>query len=105
MRLIDADALIMALRLEYPMMPMFKENQEEWEIKTEGYRKAEEVIRNAPTIEPKRGEWIEFDTKWGRSLYYCTNCMETSEVPTVFGNPLYDFCPNCGADMRKREGE
>ena len=52
-----------------------------------------------------QGEWIEFDTKWGRSLYYCTNCMETSEVPTAFGKPLYDFCPNCGADMREREGE
>ena len=66
-----------------------------------------EKINNAPSIdiEPKRGEWIEFDTKWGRSLYYCTNCMETSEVPTAFGKPLYNFCPNCGADMREREGE
>ena len=51
-RYIDADELIMALRLEYPMMPIFKELREEWDIKTEGYRKAEEVIRNAPTIEP-----------------------------------------------------
>lgn len=50
-RYIDADALIMALRLEYPMMPMFKENQKEWEIKTDGYRKAEEVIDDAPTID------------------------------------------------------
>ena len=51
MRLIDGDALIMALRIEYPMMPMFKENRKEWEIKTDGYRKAEQVIRNAPTID------------------------------------------------------
>ena len=51
MRLIDADALIMALRLEYPMIPLFKENQEEWGIKTEGYRKAEEVIKDAPSID------------------------------------------------------
>lgn len=50
-RYIDADALIMALRLEYPMMPMFKENQKEWGIKTEGYRKAEEVIKDAPSID------------------------------------------------------
>ena len=66
---------------------------------------ARSIIEEAPSIEPKRGEWIEFDTKWGRSLYYCTNCMETSEVPTAFGKPLYNFCPNCGADMREREGE
>ena len=55
-RYIDADALIMALRLEYPMMPMFKENQKEWEIKTDGYLKAEEVIKNAPTIDIP--QWI-----------------------------------------------
>lgn len=51
MRLIDADALIMALRLEYPMIPMFKESHKEWEKKTEGYRKAEEIISEAPTID------------------------------------------------------
>ena len=134
MRLIDADALIMALRLEYPMMPMFKENQEEWEIKTEGYRKAEEVIRNAPTIEPKakviaqvtfdeekmreivkeaverfkeeyeiepkRGEWKRrivdngFNADW-----VCSECGY--RIKTDFVD--YNFCPNCGADMRERK--
>lgn len=69
----------------------------------DGKRIIMNIIDSAPIIdiEPKRGEWIEFDTKWGRSLYYCTNCKETSEVPTAFGKPLYNFCPNCGADMRK----
>lgn len=53
-----------------------------------------------PSVDRPQGEWIEFDTKWGRSFYYCTNCMETSEVPTAFGQPLYNFCPNCGARMK-----
>lgn len=53
-----------------------------------------------PSADRPQGEWIEFDTKWGRSFYYCTNCMETSEVPTAFGQPLYNFCPNCGARMK-----
>ena len=103
MRLIDADALIMALRLEYPMMPMFKENQKEWGIKTEGYRKAEEVIKDAPSIEPKRGEWKPFDLTWGRSIWYCTACEEGTEVPCDIWEhkPIYKYCPNCGADMRK----
>ena len=62
MRLIDADALIMALRLEYPMIPMFKENQKEWGIKTEGYRKAEEVIKDAPSIDIVRCK----ECRWGK---------------------------------------
>lgn len=64
-----------------------------------------ERLVDIEVIKPKRGEWIEFDTKWGRSLYYCTNCMETSEVPTAFGKPLYDFCPACGADMRGKDDD
>lgn len=93
MRLIDADALKEWID-EY--VSVFKKSDNK-DIK--GY------IEHQPTIEPKRGEWIEFDTKWGRSLYYCTNCMETSEVPAAFGKPLYNFCPNCGAKMGEREGE
>lgn len=49
--LIERDKAIMALRLEYPMMPFFKENRKEWAIKTEGYRKAEEVIMKLPSVD------------------------------------------------------
>ena len=65
-----------------------------------------EVV-NAPTIEPKRGEWIgEADGYYNGELvydiWYCSNCdyrIEDEEQPT------FNFCPNCGADMREREGE
>jgi hypothetical protein len=51
--LIRRSDVIKALRLEYPTtMPMFKELRKEWEIKTEGYRKAEEVIINLPSSQP-----------------------------------------------------
>ena len=94
-RYIDADALIMALRLEYPMMPMFKENQKEWEIKTDGYRKAEEVIRNAPSIdiEPKRGKWKTEVLNPLNAILRCSICGRYSVV-------RYNFCPDCGADNR-----
>ena len=75
-----------------------KEGDREWHPHIDFITQA---LVQVSSVSPKRGEWIEFDTKWGRSLYYCTNCMETSEVPTAFGKPLYNFCPNCGADMRK----
>lgn len=47
--LIRREDAIKALRCEYPMMPMFKSLREEWAIKTEGYRKAEEVIMSVPS--------------------------------------------------------
>ena len=63
MRPIDADKVIMALRLEYPMMPMFKELREEWDIKTEGYRKAEKVVLETPTIKTKQIKYYDEDEK------------------------------------------
>ena len=49
--LIKRSDAIKALRLEYPMMPMFKSLREEWAIKTEGFRKAEEVIMSVPSAD------------------------------------------------------
>lgn len=61
MRIIDADKVIMALRLEYPMMPMFKELREEWSLKTEGYHKAEKVVLETPTIKTKQIKYFDED--------------------------------------------
>jgi hypothetical protein len=55
--LIKREDAIKALRLEYPMMPMFKNLREEWAIKTEGFRKAEEVIMSIPSADRPQ-EWI-----------------------------------------------
>ena len=61
---------------------------------------AKEVIEEVPTIDPvKHGKWKPFDLTWGRSVYACTNCGEAFEVPTEIGNPIYTYCPNCGARM------
>lgn len=52
--------------------------------------------------ELKRGEWIRENGK-----RYCSNCKKKAiYVPSMYSPRawLTDFCPNCGADMRK-EGE
>ena len=167
--LIVREDAIMALRLEYPMMPLFKSLREEWAIKTEGFRKAEEVIMKLPSVDtpttmtgvidaireaeyrgcmkaveerPKgewasvlaelherfnaleneirkasaemsavireyvdrpKGEWMpiieanEFGEAYQAGIY-CSECGET------LGREA-NFCPNCGASMREREGE
>ena len=63
-----------------------------------------ERIRKIPSIdiELKRGEWKRrivdngFNADW-----VCSECGY--RVKTDFVD--YNFCPNCGADMREREGE
>ena len=56
--LIRREDAIKALRYEYPTMPIFKGLREEWAIKTEGFRKAEEVIMSVPSADRPQGEWI-----------------------------------------------
>ena len=44
----------------------------------------------------RHGRW-EWDTE---DIYRCSNCAEKSHVKEVMGHPDWDYCPNCGADMR-----
>ena len=85
---IDADALIMALRLEYPMIPMFKENRKEWEIKTDGYRKAEEVVNDAPSIDIVRCAECKYEPICSHSVQHTTH--EPTSV--TIGYKSVDFC-------------
>jgi uncharacterized paraquat-inducible protein A len=44
------------------------------------------------------GEWIEQENGLPSNHHYCSNCHEAIRIDTH-----NNFCPNCGADMRKRE--
>ena len=43
-----------------------------------------------------QGKWL----KCQNDMFRCSNCRQAVEVPIAMGNPIYNFCPNCGADMR-----
>ena len=60
-----------------------------------------EVVRQLPPIQPKRGRWIKLDMHRGMADHKCTACEQECYVPTCMGEPMYAFCPNCGADMRE----
>ncbi len=58
----------------------------------------EDDIKNAPTIEARpvvRGEWEEYQVP---HIMCCSECDWGTEVQSDF-----NFCPNCGAEMRKGE--
>ena len=100
--LIKREDAIKALRIEYPTMPMFKNLREEWAIKTEGFRKAEEVIMSVPSADRPQGEWKRrlvdngFNADW-----VCSECGY--RVKTDFVS--FNFCPNCGARMKGADDE
>lgn len=88
MRLIDADALWMDVihRMDYCDDIL-------------------EMIEAMPTVEPERktGTFIgtEYDGYADGNPVFCE--WKCSECGCVFEDeePTYNFCPNCGADMRK----
>ena len=68
-----------------------------------GTIEAYDMAIEALQIEPERGEWID-RSDGGRILnpwwenYECNRCG-------YYGSGTWNFCPNCGASMREREGE
>lgn len=58
----------------------------------------------------EKGEWVtdKEDAYWGNSLKrkYCTRCKKRPPFDRETRKfILTDFCPNCGADMRKETVE
>lgn len=60
-----------------------------------------QILANLPTVEAKpvvKGEWFDFDIDYGGIPavgYQCSECGQSNGFFTY-------FCPNCGADMRKK---
>ena len=70
------------------------------------HRALDEIIRidqeQAPTIEPKRGEWAKrtHDTLIAQvNFAYCSECGQP--IMHEHTRPLWNFCPNCGCAMTK----
>lgn len=63
----------------------------------EGYHNG---MRIGKTLNPKikQGEWYyNYQNGW-----HCSICHESvKDMPTVMGKADFNYCPNCGAEMRK----
>lgn len=78
------------------------EHQELWHYE-QALTEIKEMLETVP--QRMRGRWVGIDFDGyadGNPVYYtwkCSvcNCLVEDEEPT------WDFCPNCGADMRGKE--
>ena len=65
-----------------------------------------EDISSADVVERKRGEWAKrtHDTLIAQvNFAYCSECGQP--IMHEHTRPLWNFCPNCGADMRTEQTE
>lgn len=105
-RLIDADALLENYDLK-------NADKGGW-IGYETLMKYEvlDMIVDAPTVDAVpvvRGEWMTFDDRIGNAIGVCCSVcgiQSVIEKHMLLGNSevvFNNFCPNCGADMRKEK--
>lgn len=67
------------------------------DLKAEIYK----VIQSMETVEPKVGEWIPVDMTCNHAHEFkCTACGNSVWYDHYTRFCEYDYCPNCGADMR-----
>ena len=81
---------------------------------------ARAAVNAAPTVEPKKGEWVHPKGYVVSNGFLCSECghEEGSLFPinprpggvciadengNFYYPPKLNFCPNCGADMRQTE--
>lgn len=65
-----------------------------------------EDIEDMPSVTPTRphGEWIyvQYDGNKNIGNWHCSNCRQIC-IAMHSMDDAFDFCPNCGADMREGE--
>lgn len=61
-------------------------------------------INEIPTIQPKRGHWIEADVCGDITSWECSCCHNWTGLPTGWNvKAKLWFCPKCTADMRSEQ--
>ena len=65
----------------------------------EGCHQVFAQIPAADVRENVRGKWIHHDDDMYGDYWECSNCHD--EFCLIEGDMYYNFCPNCGAGLRK----
>lgn len=104
-RYIDADKLMIVLNdWWYSQTKIESQNIPYDDYISVTIRSAMEAVKEQPTADVRenvKGEWIKPIShgdvlSYGKAYYECDQCHKVA----FFGNEM-NFCPNCGADMRR----
>ena len=102
-RYIDADKLINELE------PVIKSAAFKNRNIRSNVNKCWEIVNNQPTADVRenvKGEWIEDNPRKKSMMWRCSVCGRIAYYPTIGERKSYkkhcgyNYCPNCGADMR-----
>ena len=76
------------------------ENEREWQL----LLRDRNIIRELPSVQPKEktGRWICIDD-YHIGKFKCSVCQTEGFPNTVMYKPTWNYCPNCGSDMRGEE--
>lgn len=58
-----------------------------------------QTISTADVRENVHGRWIKLDMHRGMEQYKCSACGQSCYVPECMCEPMYAYCPNCGAQI------
>lgn len=64
------------------------------------FGRCEDALKALPSAQPRKGKWLPDNTNYYDERYICSECNANYKVDTCMGKPSWNFCPNCGADMR-----
>lgn len=66
--------------------------------------RCENIVKEQPTVEAVPVVYGEWEQTRFACEYICSNCQALSYAQiTKTGYKKFNFCPHCGADMRKKE--
>lgn len=100
MRLIDADRLITGLKVTKAVVA------DSTGMISDGISYAIAVVQEFPVIEERKvGNWIISVNGNGWNDWYVYECSECGSEYEKIGLRTYNFCPNCGADMKEERKE
>ena len=79
-----------------PTVPEYVEHHEQVQSVWKLLDKKQKELYVLPSVQPRKGKWIRTRTMTHDGELYCDQCEQEHPEQKI----IWNFCPNCGAEMR-----